>query len=82
MNFPEPSGSSPFENPPGKIKASDLLRVSANFSTENFIASGVIVLTTKISDFPPEFSTARAVSYSQFVPAKTGIKNFGLDFAL
>ena len=82
MNLPEPSGSSAPEKPPGINKTFALDSAVANSFTERFRWSAVRLLTTNISASPPAFSTALAVSYSQFVPGNTGIRNLGLSTVL
>ena len=77
MNFPDPSGSSPFEKPPGRRSAWDAESRSAKRSAEARIASVESAFTTRTSARPPARSTARADSYSQFVPGNTGIRNRG-----
>ena len=78
MNFAEPSGSSPPEKPPGRtiIWLRAIMRLAS--AIDWVIASGVRLLITRISAAPPARSTARAVSYSQFVPGKTGMNASGL----
>ena len=45
----------------------------------SFISEGVDERTRKISALPPALMIDLAVSYSQFEPVKTGIRNFGDD---
>ena len=73
MNLPEPSGSSPAENPPGNITICDSLIASSSSIIEAFKSSAVLFLTKTSLTFAPAFSKARLESYSQLVPGKTGI---------
>ena len=77
MNLPEPSGSSPPENPPGSMMIC-ALRIA--FSMRSIVVSMSAehrLRTTRTSVSAPAFSNARTVSYSQFVPGNTGIKTRG-----
>ena len=78
MNFPEPSGSSPPENPPGMNKICDSRKRFAKASVDSLIASGVWLRMTKTSGSAPTAANGFAVSYSQFVPGNTGISTRGL----
>ena len=77
MNLPEPSGSSPPENPPGSITIW-LVSISLTIlSIVSLISAGVRLFTTRIDASAPAFSNARAVSTSQFVPGNAGINTLG-----
>ena len=78
MNLPEPSGSSPAEKPPGRkiIWLSPMRREKS--STDLAMSEAVRFCTTKIFALAPASSMARAVSYSQLVPGKTGMSTWGL----
>ena len=77
MNLPLPSGSSPPEKPPGmKIICALRMRL-ANSSADSATAEGVRLLMTKISGTAPALFAAFAVSYSQLVPGKTGMRMRG-----
>ena len=77
MNLPDPSGSSPPENPPGIAMIWLWAMAFSNASTDSSMSCGVKLRTTKISASPPARSKARAVSYSQLVPGNTGISTWG-----
>ena len=77
MNLPDPSGSSPAENPPGNMMICESLIAFANASTESLIPCAVIFLNTIVCTSAPALSNAFAESYSQFVPGNTGINTFG-----
>ena len=77
INLPEPSGSSPPENPPGINIICDIFTLSAKSSTERITCSALRFLIIKISGSAPAASNAFAVSYSQFVPGNTGIRTLG-----
>ena len=73
INFPEPSGSSPPEKPPGMNTICDFDSFSAKAFTDSRIASEERFLMTNISGSAPPSARAFAVSNSQFVPGNTGI---------
>ena len=77
MNLPEPSGSSPPENPPGINTICEVFSSSANFSTEREMPSAVRLLMTMIFVAAPASSIALAESYSQLVPGNTGMSTLG-----
>ena len=77
MNLPEPSGSSPEEKPPGKAMICALLTAARISLMESSMACGLrLRMTTGVTTAPAR-SKARCVSYSQFVPGKTGMKTRG-----
>ena len=77
MNLAEPSGSSPPEKPPG-TKMIWLLRAApANRLMESATSCADWLLSTRISGSSPARRTARAESYSQFVPGNTGMSTLG-----
>ena len=77
MNLPEPSGSSPPEKPPG-TKMIWLSRAAlAKRAAESATSAAERLFSTRISGTRPARSTARALSYSQLVPGKTGISTLG-----
>ena len=78
MNFPDPSGSSAPENPPGMKSIWLLLTAFAKPSMLFLIALSSRFDTTKISASAPASSNALFVSISQFVPGNTGIMTCGL----
>ena len=77
MNLAEPSGSSPPEKPPGIMTICDSRMRRASSWLLSATAPGVRLLTTKTSATAPARSKARAVSYSQLVPGKTGMTTRG-----
>ena len=78
MNLPEPSGSSPPEKPPGSMMICALSDGAFSMrAMVSSIAAGDRFLTTRTSASAPAFSKARAVSYSQLVPGKTGMNTRG-----
>ena len=77
MNFAEPSGSSPPEKPPGSMTICAPRMASASAFVLSATASGVRLLITSTCASAPARSKARAESYSQFVPGKTGMTTFG-----
>ena len=78
MNLPEPSGSSPPEKPPGRkrIWLSRSFRAKAAADSDTSLADWLLM--TKISASRPARRAARALSYSQLVPGKTGMRTLGL----
>ena len=79
INLPEPSGSSPAENPPGSITILARLMAFSNSSIDVFNISSVLFLINTSSTLAPAFSKARFESYSQFVPGNTGITTNGVS---
>ena len=77
MSLPLPSGSSPPEKPPGMTSIWLRARASAMRSRLSSTPSGLRLRTTSISGSAPARARARAVSYSQFVPGKTGMSACG-----
>ena len=73
MNLPEPSGSSPPENPPASAKICAPFNSRSSISSESSRARGVLFAKTAIFVSAPATANARAISYSQFVPGKTGM---------
>ena len=78
MNFAEPSGSSPPENPPGIITIWLLLISSTSACVDSATAAGVRLLTISVVTSAPARSKAAAESYSQLLPGNTGITTCGL----
>ena len=79
MNLPLPSGSSPPEKPPGINTICADLRLFAKSSTLFATFSALRLFITNISGSAPASRMAFALSYSQLVPGKTGIKTLGFD---
>ena len=77
MNLAEPSGSSPPEKPPGSAMICDRAIASAKAATLPAMSAAERLRTTKTSASAPARSKARAVSYSQLVPGKTGMSTRG-----
>ena len=77
-NFADPSGSSPAENPPGNIMICDCPIAFSNASTDSRISSALKFWNTLTITSAPAASNALALSYSQFVPGKTGRNTVGL----
>ena len=73
MNLAEPSGSSPPEKPPGIMMIWLFLMPSTSAFVLSATAAGVRLLMMSVVASAPARSKAAAVSYSQFVPGKTGI---------
>ena len=78
MNFPLPSGSSPALKPPGNMMIWESWIPFTIAWIVSSIACAVRLRMIKILLSAPARSKARAVSYSQFCPGKTGINTFGL----
>ena len=76
-NFAEPSGSSPALNPPGNMIICACPMAFSNSATDPLISSASRLRNTFVITFAPARSNARLLSYSQFVPGKTGIKTVG-----
>lgn len=79
MNFAEPSGSSPIENPPTKVKMWQASIFLLNLSTDSNRFSLLKLFKTNTSTSNPSLSNAFLVSYSELVPGNTGISTFGLS---
>ena len=77
MNLPDPAGSSPALKPPGIIKICDWSMSFFISAIENATSESFILRKTKVFATAPARSKARAVSYSQFVPGKTGMNTCG-----
>ena len=77
MNLPEPSGSSPPENPPGMNTICASRSALANLSTLREMPSAVRLLMTMISASAPASRITLALSYSQLVPGKAGMSTLG-----
>ena len=77
MNLPEPSGSSPPENPPGMKIIWLSLTFAAKSAIDAATSAAVRLFITKISGSAPALINALAVSYSQLVPGKAGMSTFG-----
>ena len=77
MNLPEPSGSSPPENPPGSMNICALSMSSASSSTDSPSDFASRLRRTKMLVFAPAALKRRIVSYSQFVPGNTGMTTRG-----
>ena len=77
MNLALPSGSSPPEKPPGRtiIWLSPIMRAAA--SMLSVMAAGLRLLMTSTRGSAPARMRARAVSTSQLVPGKAGMKATG-----
>ena len=78
INLPLPSGSSPALKPPGIITICELLIYLTIASTDSSIAAAVKLRTIKVLASAPAASKARALSYSQLLPGKTGMNTRGL----
>ena len=76
-NFAEPSGSSPALNPPGNIIIWAWEIAFSNSSTDSRIPVASKFLNTFVMTLAPALSKAFLLSYSQFVPGKTGINTVG-----
>ena len=79
MNLPEPSGSSPPENPPGIKIICDSFIFFAKYSTDSETFDADKLFITIISVCAPARSNAFAESYSQLVPGNTGISTLGFS---
>ena len=79
MNLPDPSGSSPPENPPGIKIIWDNSICFANSSIDLSMSSEVKLRIIIILGIPPALAIAFAESYSQFVPGNTGIRTCGFE---
>ena len=77
MSLALPSGSSPPEKPPGMTMIWLSLTALAKRSTLSATSALVKLQMMNCSASAPASSRARWVSYSQFVPGKTGIIAFG-----
>ena len=77
INLPDPSGSSPAENPPGIMSICERLMASAKACRDSANDSASPFLKTRISDSAPAWLNALAVSYSQLLPGKTGMITLG-----
>ena len=77
MNFAEPSGSSPPENPPGSMMIWLLLMALTSASVLSATLSGDRLLMMNVSATAPACSNARAESYSQLLPGNTGMMTRG-----
>lgn len=77
MNLPEPSGSSPPENPPGRKTIWAFFSFSVKALTDSVMAAAVRLRSTRISGSAPASANALALSYSQLVPGNTGMSTFG-----
>ena len=77
MNLAEPSGSSPPEKPPGRTIIWALWMASSRAWADWERRSALRLRTTTISGSMPARRQARAVSYSQLVPGKTGMTALG-----
>ena len=77
MNLPLPSGSSPPEKPPGIKTRFAFSSLSEKAATLSETDCAVRLFITKISASKPASQSAFALSYSQFVPGKTGISARG-----
>ena len=80
MNLAEPSGSSPELKPPGSMRIWDSRMEAARAVRDSSTASGVRLRKTRISESAPAWLKTAAVSYSQLVPGKTGMRTLGLVF--
>ena len=78
MNLPEPSGSSPIENPPGTARMFAFLISLANSSMDFLISSSFLFLNRTILASAPASSSAFLVSYSLFVPKNARTSAFTL----
>ena len=78
MNFPEPSGSSPAENPPDRASIWAFSRSEENSFKDSEISAcdRLRIITVFVS--APAIRKALAISYSQFVPGNTGRTTRGL----
>ena len=77
MNFAEPSGSSPPENPPGSMMIWLFRMACTSCSVLSATLSGVRLLMMIVSATAPACSNARAESYSQLLPGNTGMTTRG-----
>ena len=77
MSLALPSGSSPPEKPPGMTIICAVLTAAAKRSTLSATSALVRLRTMNCSASAPASESARCVSYSQFVPGKTGMSAFG-----
>ena len=78
MNLPEPSGSSPAEKPPGIMRICEREMASAKALSDSARPAASKLRRTRISGSAPARRNARAVSYSQLLPGKTGMITRGL----
>ena len=78
MNLPEPSGSSPAEKPPGIMRICEREMASARALSDSPSPAASRLRSTRISGSAPARRNARAVSYSQLLPGKTGMITRGL----
>ena len=77
MNLPEPSGSSPPEKPPGMKIICAPFTASAKLCALLAMPAALRLFMTIMRALAPASSTARAESYSQFVPGNTGMTTSG-----
>ena len=77
MNLAEPSGSSPPEKPPGSAMICAAFARCTKAAMLSSMSRAVRLRMTSTSGTAPARAKARAVSYSQFVPGKTGISTRG-----
>ena len=79
INLPDPSGSSPAENPRELLIILDSLIFLQNSLTDSSISFDERFLKWNIAIQHPDFQSS-FVSYSQFVPGNTGINTLTCDF--
>ena len=80
MNLPLPSGSSPPEKPPGSTRSSGSSWMALRHAADGLSSMSAAVRLLHHQDLRaprPARSKARAVSYSQLVPGKTGMSTRG-----
>ena len=77
MNLALPSGSSPPEKPPGSMTIWEASMALTRASQLAVTSAGVRLRMTSTSGSAPAARKARAVSYSQLVPGKTGMMTLG-----
>ena len=82
MNFPEPSGSSPALNPPGKTNIWEFLRSLHIWSTDSAKWFCVKFLSKVIFASAPFSLNLLYISYSELVPGKAAITTLGLAIVI
>ena len=78
INFPEPAGSSPPLKPPGKHRIWDWSIACFIRAIESLNSWEERLQITISVTLAPQAVKARAVSYSQLVPGKTGMSTLGV----